>query len=965
MSNDKMKDVAVVLKKEVCRFLVLVLFLVSVPLTTIGFTEDAQAAGAVNALLWQLGKADQSAAEFKASGTGVEAVQVPSDWSVCSDWSFFPQGLKADRNKELSISYTLASVPANGVELSFKILDAYKITPQMAVFSNNIMAGLIQIAGVGGTSSVYPYQKTYRLYIPKELLQKGTNVLKLQASRDLYASSAGDAYLWWTWDYVALSSLGAPATEPIHGRYTRLGTNIMQDDFYYNDNATTHLPYLLKWLGIAYSGNTNRFALWSDLGPQPESLNYVQTLARYNMQAAADYLHTGTASVDGNYQLDAASKAGLASFFETYGKWVQYYEIDNEPGLFNRSKAVNLAVAQFVQSIKPSHVRTVAPGWAYWPEGGDPGGWERDPVQRKQIEDYTDLTSGHSYGVSNVDDQGGSFTENLRTYKGAADGLPKEMLVTETGSEDAHTDFPFVGSLQPHASVFDRILRAHIGYADQTIQHAAFFHESYSLFQGGFNWSMHDPATTAAFPGVNGEDTRLKSYRRLALAYATHGAPLSYTYTNKAAIEGKKVYFRAVNTATLAPLPGSGATADKVLLNFVNFEPTAQTMSVRVTMPSSGVYEGERIGQGSTYAAAKSIVSGLNAQPSVDLSVTLGAGESVQYILSRQSTVAIPSAPAKLWLSMEVDKPQLSWSELDGAVTYTVKRATGTGSYTTLASGLTGTSYIDFTAHSKTAYTYVVSATNAKGSGGDSPPVQTAISYSPVIEAEDALLGGGASVSNDGAASGGKKVGNLHYGGSFVSADFDGGSGGTATLKVLYAKGDAGLTTKSLFINGVDTDTLNFVNTGGWGEYKEMVMPITLRKGVNTVMIKQDGGDTGGADLDMLTVVANLADDDEAKPPTASPTASATPVASPTASATPVASPTASATPVASPTASATPVADTTAPSLPGNLKVIATGETTAQLGWTAAWDQNVPPQSNRLLPYGQNGRAPAWSAAV
>jgi hypothetical protein len=102
------------------------------------------------------------------------------------------------------------------------------------------------------------------------------------------------------------------------------------------------------------------------------------------------------------------------------------------------------------------------------------------------------------------------------------------------------------------------------------------------------NWN--DPGVLTVYPGVKGEDARLKTFRRLALAYATHGAPLSYTHLNGSAVADKKVYFRAVDTAALPAQLGSHATSHKILLNFVNFENSAETMHVRVTLPQRGSY---------------------------------------------------------------------------------------------------------------------------------------------------------------------------------------------------------------------------------------------------------------------------------------------------------------------------------------------------------------------------------------
>ncbi|MBV9864597.1 MAG: hypothetical protein JO316_04555 [Abitibacteriaceae bacterium] len=205
---------------------------------------------------------------------------------------------------------------------------------------------------------------------------------------------------------------------------------------------------------------------------------------------------------------------------------------------------------------------------------------------------------------------------------------------TETGTNNWHSEEngTHLPSRQPHASAFDRILRAHIAVVDRTMQHASIF-EDYGIFKAPTDWAA--PTTLAAYPGLNGEDNRLKTCRRLALAYATHGKPLTYTYLNPTELQDKKVLFRGVDTSTLAPLPGSGGKSSKLLLNFINFEETPQTLQVRVTLPRRGIYSGERIGSGDTYAASHSAVR-FQAKPIVELFVGLGPLESVQYILDRE-----------------------------------------------------------------------------------------------------------------------------------------------------------------------------------------------------------------------------------------------------------------------------------------------------------------------------------------
>jgi hypothetical protein len=635
--------------------------------------------------VWKLGKWDDSSAEFKgavgkdiiniaaaSAFTGSSAKGTSSAMSVVESTSApvllnsgdIPPGLNASTNSELSLQYKLDQVPPNGVMFHVRILDAGKAVPQMAVFSNQQLSGIIQIAGVSGTGSAYNFKSNYELYIPKEQLKSGVNELKLKTARCLYCSSAEDKNVWWTWDDLSLEALASPAVEPVHGKYVLTGTNVNNNEFYYDQGAVRHLPYVLKWLGIAYSGNVMRVTCASNVGNACTDVgDYYQALKQYNMQSSALYLYTGDIKLQKDGSLPETAKQKLRDYVKKYGSYLQYYEVDNEPGLFNRSKAVDLAVAKWLNTegkqMAPN-LKTVAPGWAYWPtystkacknqtggtlKCGDPDGWERDPAQRKQLEEVTDLTNGHAYGESYNEEGGGSFVQNLKTFGGSSNGLRKKMLNTEFGTNDTHKDNPDYGASQPQAAAFDRIMRSQIGFADMFIQHAAFY-KDYSLFKTGFDLQNHNPADTQIYPFGQGQDSRVNIMRRLSLAYATHGKPLPYSVLNPEETKDKMVYVRAVDTSTLKPLPGSGATSDKLLVNLVNFESTPQTVRVRVTMPQAGLYTGERFGAGSTYSQARRSISGLQASPALDFEEKLGPGEAVQYILEPKGAAqATASAP--------------------------------------------------------------------------------------------------------------------------------------------------------------------------------------------------------------------------------------------------------------------------------------------------------------------------------
>ncbi|PWW02398.1 PelA/Pel-15E family pectate lyase [Paenibacillus cellulosilyticus] len=82
-----------------------------------------------------------------------------------------------------------------------------------------------------------------------------------------------------------------------------------------------------------------------------------------------------------------------------------------------------------------------------------------------------------------------------------------------------------------------------------------------------------------------------------------------------------------------------------------------------------------------------------------------------------------PAVPTGLAAAAGNAKVTLSWTATPGASSYTVKRGTAVGSYTTVASGLTTTSYADTGLTNGTKYYYVVTAANAAGTSGNSSEV--------------------------------------------------------------------------------------------------------------------------------------------------------------------------------------------------------------------------------------------------
>ncbi|MHA6533115.1 polysaccharide lyase family protein [Paenibacillus sp. BAC0078] len=829
-------------------------------------------------VIWQVGEPDNSSAEFTVFNNVYSnlSLPMPSD-----SWNTVSKGMKASVNGSVYLSFDLEAVPQYGAEFSIKVIDASTAIPQLAVFTNGLMSGLLQITGLnnGEVSLERTWRQTYRLYIPKEQLHVGENQLQLVVDRGLYADPEspgydGDQYLWFEWDYFKLEALNHQAEEPIHGRYVHLGTTLAASTFKYDENAIRHLAPMTKWMGIAYSGNWMRTSFWSDTsaGWDPQGRNYLATLRDLNLEPMMNIIGGNWKSnadlVNGT--VSAALRSNYAAFVSKFGDLYQYAETGNEPGLFGWSQKSILAIHELMaeerQTNSQSYLKIVAPGWAYWPYNGIPDGWERDAAQREEIEALSDITNGHSYGGTGVQPlPGGSLYENLRVYGGADEGFGKKMAMSETGSNDNHSDNTKYGTYAYRfASAFDRELRGDIGYVDHIMQHAAFFNDGteFGLFASGINWNTHRFEDTVAVPANSNEqgETRLKTFRRLAAAYATHGRPLSYEVLNPSALNGKKAYFRAVDTSALGT-SAIGASSDKILLNFVNFETQPVTMQVRVTMPSSGQYAGEVFGPGDTYAAAHSNVQ-LTATPDITLTVTLGAGETIQYILDKLETAAptVPTSPVAATVSHE--QIQLTWgasTDNDRVVSYNVYRDGGAEPIMTVPGRINF--YNDYTVAPETEYSYTVQAVD---DFGNVSPLTSAVSATTLpmpitqhvagdptkFEAEATAFTSPLKVSNNSSASGGKVVEQTHGGGLTIQG-FYSEHGGSYTLTIAYASNQDAK--KNILVNGQKQSTVSLPTTGSWNaNITARQYGITLQPGYNMITFTSGGN---GANIDYFKLV--------------------------------------------------------------------------------------------------------------
>jgi regulation of enolase protein 1 (concanavalin A-like superfamily) len=164
----------------------------------------------------------------------------------------------------------------------------------------------------------------------------------------------------------------------------------------------------------------------------------------------------------------------------------------------------------------------------------------------------------------------------------------------------------------------------------------------------------------------------------------------------------------------------------------------------------------------------------LNTSTFSHVSVTGGTG----------GAVVVPAAPLALQASPAAGEVPLRWLPSFGAASYTVMRATTSGGpYTNVASGLTGTSYIDTTVSDNTAYHYVVTATNSAGGGGNS--AQESVTPRPAM-VNLATCGTVTASANGGS---GNEGANQAFDRNAGSKWFNGNAGGTGWLQYDFGSG--------------------------------------------------------------------------------------------------------------------------------------------------------------------------------
>ncbi|WMT43488.1 fibronectin type III domain-containing protein [Paenibacillus sp. D2_2] len=264
--------------------------------------------------------------------------------------------------------------------------------------------------------------------------------------------------------------------------------------------------------------------------------------------------------------------------------------------------------------------------------------------------------------------------------------------------------------------------------------------------------------------------------------YTTVASGITATsYTNTGLTNGTAYYYvvsavnsagESANSTQVTATPQATATVPAAPAGLTA---TAGNAQVALSWTASSGATGYNVKRATTSGGPyTTVASGVTATSYTNTGLTNGtayyyvvsavnsAGESAnstQVTATPQATVTVPAAPAGLTATAGNAQVALSWTASSGATGYNVKRATTSGGpYTTVASGVTATSYTNTGLTNGTAYYYVVSAVNSAGESANSTQVtatpQTTVTV-PAVPAGLTATAGNAQVTLSWTASSG------------------------------------------------------------------------------------------------------------------------------------------------------------------------------------------------------------------
>ncbi len=165
---------------------------------------------------------------------------------------------------------------------------------------------------------------------------------------------------------------------------------------------------------------------------------------------------------------------------------------------------------------------------------------------------------------------------------------------------------------------------------------------------------------------------------------------------------------------------GSANTFSNIVLNAIN-SANDYPRGYQVYVSNDGVNWGSSIATGAGTPSITSIKFATQSARYIRIIQTGSASGTFWSIDEFNVFGSLPSVPASLIANASGEQIGLSWTAGTGATGYNFKGATASGgTYSTVASNLTGLAYTDSGLPAGTTYYYVVTATNAFGESGNS-----------------------------------------------------------------------------------------------------------------------------------------------------------------------------------------------------------------------------------------------------
>ncbi|MFP7287958.1 glycosyl hydrolase family 28-related protein [Shouchella clausii] len=162
-----------------------------------------------------------------------------------------------------------------------------------------------------------------------------------------------------------------------------------------------------------------------------------------------------------------------------------------------------------------------------------------------------------------------------------------------------------------------------------------------------------------------------------------------------------------------------------------------------------------------------------------------------------------------------------------------------------------------------TTYTYSVKASNANGLSDSSNEVSVTTddesTQSPddpvLLDAAQAFFSGGVTIGKEGTTfSGTGYLTDFDQVGSRVIFSVMVPEAGAYDVHLRYANGSGTTQTLSVYANGSKAKVANLSPTSNWDTWHDQTEQLELRRGLNTISIQNDQGDTGQVRIDSLTV---------------------------------------------------------------------------------------------------------------